>query len=350
MFLKLSSLLILFKIVMLYLLRGRKVVGTDYKNIIILGYNDDLNSITKYFKAKKKSGYNYIGFFTNKTVSSNDCLGELSGFYKYIENNKNIDEVYCSLSELSDAELKEIKNFADNNMLAVKLIPSSGYALANNTKIDYYDISPVISTRRLPLENLDMRILKRVFDLVFSFLVIILIFSWLFPIIAILIKIDSKGPVFFKQKRPGIGGDFFNCLKFRSMRTDADSQLAASRVDNRITKLGKFLRKSSIDELPQFLNVFAGNMSIIGPRPHNKSMSSDFAKTVNKFMIRHYVKPGITGLAQVRGLRGEIEKHTDIEHRVKLDIFYIENWSFLLDIKIIIKTVLNVIKGEDKAY
>ena len=235
-------------------------------------------------------------------------------------------------------------------MLAVKLIPSSGYALANNTKIDYYDISPVISTRRLPLENLDMRILKRVFDLVFSFLVIILIFSWLFPIIAILIKIDSKGPVFFKQKRPGIGGDFFNCLKFRSMRTDADSQLAASRVDNRITKLGKFLRKSSIDELPQFLNVFAGNMSIIGPRPHNKSMSSDFDKTVNKFMIRHYVKPGITGLAQVRGLRGEIEKHTDIEHRVKLDIFYIENWSFLLDIKIIIKTVLNVIKGEDKAY
>jgi putative colanic acid biosynthesis UDP-glucose lipid carrier transferase len=205
--------------------------------------------------------------------------------------------------------------------------------------------------RTIPLEDSFNMLIKRIFDVLFSSIVIIFILSWLTPIIAILIKLESKGPVFFKQSRNGFNYKEFDCYKFRSMTPNKDAHLyQATRDDQRVTKIGKLIRKTSIDELPQFFNVLFGDMSVVGPRPHMVSHTNMYAKKIDKFMVRHFVKPGITGLAQTSGFRGEIETDKDIIGRVKYDIFYIENWSLLLDLKIIAKTFLNAIRGDDKAY
>ena len=175
--------------------------------------------------------------------------------------------------------------------------------------------------------------------------------SWLLPILWVVVKIDSRGPFFFKQKRDGINGEQFYCYKIRSMRVNSISdQTSTVKNDFRITKIGYFLRKTSLDELPQFFNVLRGEMSVVGPRPHLPSLSIEYQKDVDDYLRRHIVKPGITGLAQVSGYRGEIKKKSDIKNRVRLDIFYIENWSFLLDVKIILMTIFNVFRGEENAY
>jgi putative colanic acid biosynthesis UDP-glucose lipid carrier transferase len=217
-------------------------------------------------------------------------------------------------------------------------------------KVEYYDQTPILSLRTIPFHVPSNKIIKRVFDVIFSSLIIIFVLSWLTPILFVIIKFESKGPLFFKQKRNGLNGSKFNCYKYRSMSDNDNVDDIQTRQYGRITKIGKFIRKTSIDELPQFYNVFIGDMSVVGPRPHMLSYTELYAKTVDKYMVRHFVKPGITGLAQVRGYRGEVEKQGDIENRVKMDIFYIENWSFLLDLKIIGQTVTNVFKGEQKAY
>ena len=178
----------------------------------------------------------------------------------------------------------------------------------------------------------------------------VFILSWLIPILAIMIKLESKGPVFFKQGRPGLNEDEFYCYKFRSMRVNSTTEVEARKDDPRVTRIGRFIRKTSIDETPQFLNVLLGDMSVVGPRPHLWAQNILYGQKIKKYMIRHYIKPGITGLAQVRGYRGEIETDEDMINRIKFDVFYIENWSLLLDIKIIIQTVVNIFKGEEKAY
>jgi putative colanic acid biosynthesis UDP-glucose lipid carrier transferase len=165
-----------------------------------------------------------------------------------------------------------------------------------------------------------------------------------------LIKLESPGPVFFKQGRPGLDEKEFFCYKFRSMKLNKTTEKEASKNDPRVTKVGRILRKTSVDEMPQFLNVLMGDMSVVGPRPHLWSQNKAYASKVKKYMIRHYVKPGITGLAQVRGFRGEIETDEDMINRIKFDVFYIENWSPILDLKIIVQTVVNIFKGEEKAY
>ena len=209
----------------------------------------------------------------------------------------------------------------------------------------------MLSLRDIPLHNPLNALLKRIFDIVFSLAVIFGLLIWIGPLLALLITLESRGPVFFVQKRTGLDNREFNCYKFRSMAMNRDADnLQAGKNDMRVTAIGKFIRKTSIDELPQFYNVLFGNMSVVGPRPHMLKHTDEYAGKVDKFMLRHFVKPGITGLAQVRGYRGEIEKVSDIQNRIKFDIFYIENWSFLLDLKIIVQTVLNVFKGEDKAY
>jgi len=209
----------------------------------------------------------------------------------------------------------------------------------------------VLNVSKLPFEFAENFYIKRVFDIFFSFFVCIFILSWLIPILWVLVKFESKGPLIFKQKREGINGREFICYKFRSMEINNFSdQGHTTKYDIRVTKTGMFLRKTSMDELPQFFNVLLGDMSVVGPRPHLEILSLEYQKDVNDYLKRHIVKPGITGLAQVSGYRGEIKKRSDIKNRVRLDIFYIENWSFFLDIKIILQTVLNVFKGEEKAY
>jgi putative colanic acid biosynthesis UDP-glucose lipid carrier transferase len=209
----------------------------------------------------------------------------------------------------------------------------------------------LLSLRSIPFDNPINQIIKKLFDVIFSIVIIIFVLSWLTPLMFILVKLESKGPLFFKQTRDGLSGSKFVCYKYRSMYVNESSDdIQATREDVRVTKVGSFIRKTSIDELPQFFNVLIGDMSIVGPRPHMLSQTKKYAKTVDKFMVRHFIKPGITGLAQVRGYRGEVEKNEDMENRVKMDIFYIENWSFLLDLKIIGQTITNVLKGEHKAY
>jgi putative colanic acid biosynthesis UDP-glucose lipid carrier transferase len=195
------------------------------------------------------------------------------------------------------------------------------------------------------------KFVKRVFDIVLSVVILVGLLSWLTPILGLLIKLESKGPVFFKQKRNGLDYQEFYCYKFRSMMPSPTAHLyQATKEDERVTRVGKVIRKTSIDELPQFINVLKGEMSVVGPRPHMVSHTEMYAERIDKFMVRHFIKPGITGLAQVSGYRGEVETDEDIIKRVRFDIFYLENWSLLLDIKIAFQTVYNAIRGEEKAY
>jgi len=291
------------------------------------------------------------GFINTKLVPfKKSTTQELNALFEYIKQNR-VDEIYCSLSEIGSAEIKAITKFADNNLKIVKFIPEQNTILNKELKRDFYGLVPVLEFRSIPLDDSYNLALKRVFDVVFSILVIVFVMSWLTPILALLIKLESYGPVFFKQKRNGYNYKSFNCLKFRSMVINKEADLIQVRkADNRVTGVGKFMRQTSIDELPQFFNVLIGDMSVVGPRPHMLSHTDMYANKVDKFMVRHFVKPGITGLAQVSGYRGEVESDSDIIGRVKFDIYYIENWCVLLDVKIIIKTIIKAVKGDEKAY
>lgn len=223
------------------------------------------------------------------------------------------------------------------NTIARKTIEDYGYKVSN---------TPYKTSLNRPLS----KITKRLFDIVFSLAIIVFVFSWLFPIVAILIKLSSKGPVFFKQKRHGLNNTMFNCLKFRTMRVNKVQGKQASKNDPRVTPIGRILRKTSIDEFPQFINVLLGDMSVVGPRPHFYKHNEEFAKHVDGFMTRHLVKPGVTGLAQTRGYRGETNTLQSVTGRFKLDRFYIENWTFGMDLKITFNTFFGMILGDKSAY
>lgn len=331
-----------------YLKKYRISTGSNHRKTIILGYTSEALNLKNVFTTRIDYGYRFMGFFSDKK-SNDQIIGKIEEVYDYVIKN-NVDEIYCSLNELNNLQLKKLVDFADVENVTVKFIPDSKQIFSKNLKIDYYEMFPVLSLQKTMLHDPLIKGFKRTFDMVFSLLVIILVLSWLFPILALLIKLESRGPVFFKQGRPGLDEQEFSCYKFRSMRVNMTTEQEASKNDPRVTKIGRILRKTSVDELPQFWNVLLGDMSVVGPRPHLWSQNKAYGNRIKKYMIRHYVKPGITGLAQVRGYRGEIETDEDMINRIKYDVFYIENWSFLLDIKIIFQTVINIFKGEDKAY
>jgi putative colanic acid biosynthesis UDP-glucose lipid carrier transferase len=323
----------------------RAELGGNRRNVIVIGKNEKTRKLINIFNTRTDFGYKFKGQFN---VKDPDFL--LEKCFDFIKNN-NIDEIYFSAKELSNAQINDLIDFADNNLRELKFIPDVKDIFSKKLKYEYYDYIPILSLREIPLQEPINKFLKRGFDILFSSGVIIFILSWLTPIIAILIKLESKGPVFFKQSRNGFNYKEFDCYKFRSMTPNKEANLhQATRGDQRVTKIGKFIRKTSIDELPQFFNVLFGDMSVVGPRPHMVSHTNMYAKRIDKFMVRHFVKPGITGLAQTSGFRGEVETDKDIIGRVKYDIFYIENWSLLLDLKIIIQTARNAIKGDEKAY
>ncbi|WP_434037257.1 undecaprenyl-phosphate glucose phosphotransferase [Formosa sp. 4Alg 33] len=335
------------KFTVYYLLQKyRSSFGGNLRKTVIIGKNRQTNALENFFKQNPEYGYALKSVFNlrDKTQESLDkCL-------RFIKEN-NIDEIYCSITELSNTQILQVVNFADNNLKILKFLPDNKEIYSKKLKYEYYDFIPILSLRDIPLEESVNQFFKRLFDIVFSLIVIVSILSWLTPILAIIIRLESKGPIFFKQSRNGFNYKEFQCYKFRSMMPNPDAHLyQATKGDQRVTKVGKFIRKTSIDELPQFYNVLFGDMSVVGPRPHMVSHTHMYAKRIDKFMVRHFVKPGITGLAQVSGFRGEVETDKDIINRVKFDIFYIENWSTLLDIKIIFQTLLNAVKGEDKAY
>ena len=335
------------KFTLYYLLQKyRTIFGGNYRMTVIIGRNRQTKVLENLFNFHPEYGYIH-----KKTFNAKDReVFSLEACFSFIEKEA-IDEIYCSISELSNSQIHKIIDFADNNLKVLKFLPDNKDIHSKKLKYEYYDYIPILSLRNIPMEESVNQFIKRAFDIFFSSLVIIFILSWLTPIIAILIKIESKGPVFFKQSRNGFNYKEFDCYKFRSMTPNEDANIyQATKGDLRITKVGGFIRKTSIDELPQFFNVLFGDMSVVGPRPHMVSHTNMYAKRIDKFMVRHFVKPGITGLAQISGYRGEVETDKDIIGRVKYDIFYIENWSMLLDLKIIFKTFINAVKGEEKAY
>lgn len=320
----------------------RRHFNGNNRRIIVIGNDSRTNELVTLFNTKAEYGYHLIKHF------SQFDLQELNTFF---QSNTRIDEVYLSLNNLKQEALSSAIIFSDDNFITLKYIPTNKDLLTNPTKIQYYSYIPIIPEHKTPLEDSFNSFVKRIFDIIFSLLVIILVMSWLLPLVAIIIKLESKGPVLFKQKRNGLFYKEFVCLKFRSMyvNTEADT-LQVVKNDKRITPFGRFLRKSSIDEMPQFFNVLMGSMSVCGPRPHMLSLTQIYEKQVHRYKLRHFIKPGITGLAQTHGYRGEIISQEDIINRVKYDIFYIENWSLMLDLKIIYLTIKNAFKGEKKAY
>ena len=330
-----------------FLLKKYRILyGGNYRNVIIVGSGKSVEELSEFFTTNPDYGYNLVRVFDLKSNKKQELLESKI----YVVDNK-IDEIYASISVLTNNEINNLINFADNNLKTVKFLPDSKNTLLRNLAVEYYEYIPIISLRTIPLDKEVNKRLKRFFDLVFSLLIIVFLLSWLTPILALIIRLESKGPIFFKQKRNGLNYEEFNCYKFRSMHLNPIADLEqVQKNDPRITKIGKFMRKTSIDELPQFFNVLLGDMSVVGPRPHMVSHTEMYAKSVDKFMVRHFIKPGITGLAQTNGFRGEVETEKDIINRVKYDIFYLENWSILLDIKIIFITIINAIKGEKKAY
>jgi putative colanic acid biosynthesis UDP-glucose lipid carrier transferase len=339
------------KFLFVYALKKYRSFGKNYRKVIVLGSDDTAKKLINIFKEKTEFGYIVSAFFSDKASKNKIYGGSINQCFSFVLENE-IDEIYCSLSELNKEEVKEVTTFANENNINVKLVPDTNELYSKSYKKEYYDDSLlVLNVSKLPFETKENRVVKRIFDVIFSILVIIFVMSWLTPILWIIIKLDSKGPAFFKQKREGLKGKLFICYKFRSMKVNENLvNKHTTKNDARVTSFGSFLRRTSLDELPQFFNVLKGDMSVAGPRPHLKSLSIEYQKNVNNYLDRHAVKPGITGLAQVRGFRGEITKKSDIKNRIRLDIFYIENWSILLDVKIILQTIFNVFKGEEKAY
>lgn len=341
------AIVLFFKFSIYFLLRKFRVLyGGNSRSVVLLGNSKSIDPLKNFFTENPDYGYRLTKVFnleSNKDESVQECLS-------YVLFSKT-DEIYCSMADLSDNQINDVIDFADNNLKTLKFIPNEKQIFSRTAKFEYYDYIPVISLRKILQDETINKIIKRVFDIVFSTLIIVGLLSWLMPILALIIKSESKGPLFFVQKRNGLNYKEFNCYKFRSMfiNNTSDTDLA-SKNDVRITKVGKFIRKTSIDELPQFFNVLVGDMSVVGPRPHMVSVANLYALQVDKFMVRHFVKPGITGLAQTKGYRGEVETDEDIINRVKYDIFYMENWSILLDIEIIFKTIYHIIKGDKKAF
>ncbi len=336
-----------FKLTIFYLLRKyRTLLGGNRRKTVIIGKNKKTEQLEKFFRDNPEYGYQLQKSFDLR----GDYKVEIEDCFEFIQKNE-VDEIYSSVAELTNKEILMLIDFADNNLKILKFLPDNKEIYTKKLEFDYYGYLPILSLRKIPIQEPFNLFMKRVFDIFVSLFVIVGVLSWLTPILAVLIKLDSKGPVFFKQKRNGLDYEEFYCYKFRSMKPNPVADLyQVTKGDERITRMGKFLRKTSIDELPQFINVLKGDMSVVGPRPHMVSHTHMYAERIDKFMVRHFIKPGITGLAQVSGYRGEVETDDDIINRVRLDIFYLENWSLLLDLKIVFQTVYNALKGEDKAY
>ncbi|MFI5185136.1 MAG: undecaprenyl-phosphate glucose phosphotransferase [Chitinophagales bacterium] len=340
---------ILFFLISFYLKKGNKF----NKKIIILGYNDLSKKLVNHFLVNKWN-LSVEGYFEDPEdvheLSFFPILGNRYDCINYaIENG--ITEIYSTISPESNAYVYDLAQTAETNMIRFKFVPDFKLFVNRNIHIDFVEDVPILSLRAEPLEDITARIQKRFFDIMFSFLVIVLLLSWVVPILAILVKLTSKGPVFFMQLRSGKNNRPFRCYKFRTLHVNADADVKqVTRNDSRITKLGKFLRRTNLDELPQFVNVLIGNMSVIGPRPHMLKHTEDYSRVLNEYMIRHYVKPGVTGWAQVHGFRGEIKKEEQLRKRIEYDIWYMENWSLLLDVRIVFLTLYVTFKGNKNAY
>jgi putative colanic acid biosynthesis UDP-glucose lipid carrier transferase len=333
------------------------IKGNFYDNVLLIGSNaaavNFIDTVQKYYYY----GYKCLGYIEEsaKLAPETHYFGNFDALENVLMSN-NIDEVFIALSTNDHEKIQHCINICDANRVKIRILPDLTDYTSSSIYINNIGLLPVVNIGHLPLDRTENQLLKRAFDIVFATLFFLLIGIWLFPFIALAIKLSSKGPVFFKQERWGHNNQMILCYKFRSMvkdSTDIDEDgnyNQAYKNDPRITSIGRILRKSNMDELPQFWNVLLGNMSVVGPRPHPTPLNLASMQTVDNYMLRHLVKPGISGLAQVNGCRGETKTTEEMQRRINFDLYYIHRWTFWLDIQIIIQTVVNLVRGDQNAY
>ena len=332
-------------------------MGRNLSSVVFVG--SGLNMIDLYgeMMGDLSTGYRILGYFDDRPAENFPLpyLGRVSEVIPYLKS-RPVSPVtpsclYCSLPSARASEIMELINYCENHLIRFFSVPNVRNYLRRSMRMSLMGDVPVLYMREEPLRQPLNQWGKRMFDIVFSLAFLCTLFPFIYLFVAVVTKITSPGPVFFKQKRNGLNGAEFYCYKFRSMKVNKDAdKVQATKDDPRKTKFGNFLRKSSIDELPQFINVLKGDMSIVGPRPHMLKHTEEYSALINKYMVRHFLKPGITGWAQVNGCRGETKELCQMEDRIRKDIWYVENWSFWLDLRIIYMTVHNAIRGESNAY
>jgi putative colanic acid biosynthesis UDP-glucose lipid carrier transferase len=343
----------LWRVLVRILVKTYRRRGYNAKNIIIVGAGKNGLELYNVINRDLGYGFNVLGFFDDNTILKDvipNYLGKIRDIENFVGKNE-IDEIYCTIPGANSEKISELMNFAEKNMIRFYIIPDFYRDIKKTMVLDMMESVPLLTIRTEPLQSPYNRFMKRCFDIVFSILVLVFIFPFIYIISSILIKSSSKGPVLFKQKRTGIYGKEFKCYKFRTMHINEDADvMQAVKDDPRTTRVGNFLRRTNLDEFPQFINVLMGDMSVVGPRPHMLKHTEQYSRLIDKYMIRHLVKPGITGWAQITGYRGETRTLEQMEGRVKRDVWYLENWSFFLDLKIIVVTLLKMLKGESNAY
>lgn len=353
----LSSIIViaLLKVILLVSYRYYRNLDKNRKKVVVIGYTAPGKSLYDFFVKNQTLAYKFMGFFANNIIPNREhehlIKGGLASVKAYCIR-ENIDEIFYALPNNIDY-VRDLAKFADDNYIYFGLVQDVGGLPDNRVDTHLYDNGkiPILTPRREPLRFFFNRQVKRAFDVAFSSLVILLLFPLVVPLIALLIKLDSPGPVFFRQLRSGKNGKPFWCYKFRTMSVNQESDTKqAEKNDRRITKVGAILRKTSLDELPQFFNVLIGNMSVVGPRPHMLKHTEEYSAIIENFKVRHFINSGITGYAQVNGYRGETKDNLLMEKRVQYDTWYLENWSLSLDLKIIFLTVWNAFRGEENAY
>jgi len=325
-----------------YLKFNRKK-GRHINRVIIIGINDTSQVLRNIISSNYLLGYRFVGFLSSQASYNPEVIGHPDDLESLIDENQ-IQMVFVILSLSPDEnKRKELLKTCNRKGVRIRFIPENQRWFKARYNLESVGPIVVINPQEMPLDELGSRVWKRLFDIAFSLIAILFVFSWLFPILAILIKISSKGSVFFIQKRTGIDNKPFNCIKFRSMQVNGHADLKqATANDSRITWIGSFMRKTNLDELPQFFNVFVGQMSVVGPRPHMLKHTEVYSELIQYYLTRHYIKPGITGWAQVSGYRGETDELWKMQRRVDFDKEYIENWTFWWDIKIIWMTVFGI--------
>lgn len=342
------------KLFFIYVLKYLQKKEFNTRNILIIGAGEIGQNFYNSLNNHTSSDYKVLGFLDDRKSDALPLLGTIDQFNEVVSSNK-IDDVVIALPYSQIGRIERLIKICNRNALRTHIIPDYFQFVSRKFRISMIDNLPIITVRNEPLSEFHWRLAKRFFDIIISFCFTVLILSWVIPLIALIQKLTSPGPVFFIQNRVGQRNKTFRCLKFRTMSVEASSRTneikATTDDDPRVTKFGKFLRKTNIDEFPQFLNVFIGDMSVVGPRPAAISYNELYNEYIEELKLRHLVKPGITGWAQIHGLRGdcpdEEENKLRIIKRFEYDLWYIENWSIILDLQIILLTVWQIVKGKN---
>lgn len=354
MFLAIHFCLYVWRFICRVLIQKLRSLGRNSHLVVLVGANDTLKELVTEMN-KPFYGYRIIGYFndTETTELSGKCpyLGRVDEVVDFLNGNDKVRHLYCSLPSLRADEIRAIIDACEQNCVHFFSVPQVRNYLKRQMRLEIIGLVPVLGLREDPLLLLRNRLAKRTFDIVFSLLLLIPFWLIVFPLVAIGTLLTQPGPIFFRQKRNGINGKVFELIKFRSMKDNEECDCRqATCNDERVTRFGRFLRKSSIDELPQLINVLKGDMSIVGPRPHMEAHTEEYSHLISKYMVRHWVRPGITGWAQVNNARGETRELWQMEDRIRKDIWYVENWTMHLDYKIILMTVWQVLFKNKNVY